>query len=855
MADTIANMPLSTERGAPTYNPAQPSTLAQYFDDLDLLFRRNQVNTDVSKKKFACKYGPPDQGELWQTLEEYTTGTYDNFVKKIYELYPGATGGRKHSLADLDRIVERWTRARVTTTATYAEFYREFHSVAKWLISEKQLSVAEAVRKFLGVLPGQFASATRTRLQVCNPTNKADHIYSIADVHIAAQWVFENMEASHANYSSGYTAPPPAAPAVAYPSQPVAGPSQPSPPQPPGLVKLEDVQSYFDTWTKQLMAQLQNSGGQRPAGVRQDPNCYYCGGPHRVPDCDKVLEDVNNGEVIRRPTDRKICLPNGQELPRDYHKEMRYWRERVKAWHLEFPGNKLGERILANEGRPAAQMMLEVQPAPMAQFTNSLSADRRIEALERELFMLRRSSRLGNNEVFDGVEVPAPPPKKTPAIKKVGPPVGKAPSQPVAGPSQSVAGPSQSSHETHSSTNNGADDQAPSSTTTSTESAASTAPVNGKAPATAQNAPPTSQIPVHPYAKARDATYAPPYQRVVGAPFPAKPPAAGQQTGNPAYRTRPPAYDPTIASKVFERSLVSVAPLTVSHKELLSISPEICGKYRELVTPTRNPTAGSRPVASMVTEEVYGSAYLPAPKTVHWADDEAFPLPLDSDASTIQTVQELGVYDDAYDVLANVSIEPLQVEGRPNHFIIPDVYESYLSGLPPGEKPRPLLVAKESHALRCVRAVVDNKEEVDCILDGGSQIISMSQEVCHALGLAYDPNIQLQMQAANGTTDFSLGMCRNVPFAIGHIVVYLQVHVIRAAAYDILIGRPFDVLTKSVIRNFANEDQTITITCPNSGIASTVPTIPRGPPRFRFTRNPGPRDQEDAVEGFRSSRI
>src|ERR1700677_2162273 len=40
------------------------------------------------------------------------------------------------------------------------------------------------------------------------------------------------------------------------------------------------------------------------------------------------------------------------------------------------------------------------------------------------------------------------------------------------------------------------------------------------------------------------------------------------------------------------------------------------------------------------------------------------------------------------------------------------------------------------------------------------------------------------------------------------------------------------MLTESTVRNFANEDQTITITDPNSGHNATILTVPRGPPPF-----------------------
>jgi hypothetical protein len=63
---------------------------------------------------------------------------------------------------------------------------------------------------------------------------------------------------------------------------------------------------------------------------------------------------------------------------------------------------------------------------------------------------------------------------------------------------------------------------------------------------------------------------------------------------------------------------------------------------------------------------------------------------------------------------------------------------------------------------------------------------------------------------------------------IGDITLYVQIHIIRNPAYNILLGRPFDVLMESVIRNYANEDQMIMILDPNLGRRVTVPTLPRG---------------------------
>ena len=161
--------------------------------------------------------------------------------------------------------------------------------------------------------------------------------------------------------------------------------------------------------------------------------------------------------------------------------------------------------------------------------------------------------------------------------------------------------------------------------------------------------------------------------------------------------------------------------------------------------------------------------------------------------------------------------------------IVEDEVETYYRSLNSGENLdlNHLIVAGESHSIRSVNALIDNSHKVECILDPSCQVISMSEAICHELGLAYDPSIVLYMQSANGNLDQSLGLACNIPFQIGAITMYLQVHVISSPAYDVLLGWPFDVLTKSMVRNFANKDQTITIQDPNTGKRITVPTRPR----------------------------
>jgi hypothetical protein len=71
----------------------------------------------------------------------------------------------------------------------------------------------------------------------------------------------------------------------------------------------------------------------------------------------------------------------------------------------------------------------------------------------------------------------------------------------------------------------------------------------------------------------------------------------------------------------------------------------------------------------------------------------------------------------------------------------------------------------------------------------------------------------------------------------------LKIHIIWSPAHDILLGRPFNILTEWTVKNFPNEDQTITIVNPNTKHSVTIPMLPQTPMHHR--RN---------GQGFHSSR-
>ena len=318
-------------------------------------------------------------------------------------------------------------------------------------------------------------------------------------------------------------------------------------------------------------------------------------------------------------------------------------------------------------------------------------------------------------------------------------------------------------------------------------------------------------MPEHPFRNAKDAAYVPPVRTTV---LPVKPVAKKPEV---AYRTLPAIHDAAIATKVYNRALDT--PLTITYHELLSLSPEVRSQVRDAVSSKRMPTTDTA---------------TPATANANLLREGQ---PTEEELAYLFPDEEIIAFDDVTEFSSEVtmtlagSVEP---DLPDDAIIIDDPIDRYYRTLPKGEKPNLdcLVVAKESMALRAIVPLVNNHLKVEAIIDPGCQIIAMSEDCCHALALPYDPTILVNMQSANGIVDPSLGLARNVPFLIGSLTLYMQVHIIRSPAYDILIGRPFDVLTESVVRNYRNEDQTITVHDPNSNRVATIPTISRGPPRI-----------------------
>ena len=280
------------------------------------------------------------------------------------------------------------------------------------------------------------------------------------------------------------------------------------------------------------------------------------------------------------------------------------------------------------------------------------------------------------------------------------------------------------------------------------------------------------------------------------------------------YRTLAPIYDPQVTFNTYSQTMNS--QITLMQCKLLSLLPEVRSQVHEATSNQQVPWVSTQTaptnqnfvdvIMSIESEDEEGDWV--------WCEATQF----DVMPAAYQSVVYSSTLDTQTHTYSNAKLPP-------GSTIIKDPYEVFLSTALVGCCPNLLTVTKESSALHSILLLINHHLFIKSILDPGSQVISMAKEVCHSLGLIYNLEVKLSMQSMNGEIDKMLGFVWNIPIQIGKITLYLQFHIMWNPTYDILLGRPFDILVESIIHNFKNKSQTVTIHDLNTGKSAMVLTF------------------------------
>jgi hypothetical protein len=141
-----------------------------------------------------------------------------------------------------------------------------------------------------------------------------------------------------------------------------------------------------------------------------------------------------------------------------------------------------------------------------------------------------------------------------------------------------------------------------------------------------------------------------------------------------------------------------------------------------------------------------------------------------------------------------------------------------------------IVVSHQVVPLREVRVLVNGRHAIDAVLDSGSSIITVREDLWREMGeLPINPKDSIQMQTADANRSLTMGSLRNLKMQIGEIVFYVQAQVVSSSPCKILLGEPFLALMRTKTETYPDGFTAITLTDPNDpSRIETVATKARG---------------------------
>ena len=127
----VSKMLSRSHHSAPKFD-GKPGSLSPFLDDVEQL----ADSCGLSAKQtidWVIWYAPNDKRELWQMQESVGSKNWDQFKKEMFELYPGSTGERKYSIANLQTLIEKQALVNIEDSDDFGMYRRTFLTVAMYL--------------------------------------------------------------------------------------------------------------------------------------------------------------------------------------------------------------------------------------------------------------------------------------------------------------------------------------------------------------------------------------------------------------------------------------------------------------------------------------------------------------------------------------------------------------------------------------------------------------------------------------------------------------------------------------------------------------------------------------------------
>ncbi|KZT05320.1 uncharacterized protein LAESUDRAFT_656391 [Laetiporus sulphureus 93-53] len=135
-----------------------------------------------------------------------------------------------------------------------------------------------------------------------------------------------------------------------------------------------------------------------------------------------------------------------------------------------------------------------------------------------------------------------------------------------------------------------------------------------------------------------------------------------------------------------------------------------------------------------------------------------------------------------------------------------------------------MLLTKGSLLLWVMELIIEDTLQCECILDQGTQICVMHQDIWQDLRALLNPDKAIQLKTTNTVVTKTIRKLPCMHLHFGMVIITVQVQVVQHAPFKILLRQPFFATSACETHNFASREQQITITNLHSGECIMVPT-------------------------------
>jgi hypothetical protein len=187
----FTDLPACRERSAPSFDDKEPEALEWYFSDLETLFVRHTITSDLERKQAALRYLSVRTESLWETTAtwEDQSKSFSDFKVEVFAFYPGASGDRTYRIRDLDILIGHYAHIGIQSATELGDYHRHFLLISRYLIGKGRLSAQEQSRSFFRGLQPSLEVQVRQRLQQKFIDHFLDDPYKLTAIYEAVSYV------------------------------------------------------------------------------------------------------------------------------------------------------------------------------------------------------------------------------------------------------------------------------------------------------------------------------------------------------------------------------------------------------------------------------------------------------------------------------------------------------------------------------------------------------------------------------------------------------------------------------------------------------------------------------------------